>query len=469
MRRLVTKETRETKRVTTPPKVTTFGSQTSPIYYDAFRRKFTPTDSILVREYKRTVFACANINASGVVNTPLRLFLKTENNSQKSVLRKGVELASSPVSKTKIEYLQKLPYLQKTLRSFINIEEVIRHPILDILEKANESRHLNGQLLKEFTQLYQEITGKSYWLVETDPIFNLPKNLWILPSQYVDPVKEDNNSRRIVDFYEYWPPGRTEAIKYLPEDIIEFKMPSLANPYADGLSPLEASFEANAVNNKLLTHEDALLENEGRPELIVAPKDSEQVFGKDEAERFEKEFRMKFGRGRSGGVWVPEEPITLIPVQLPPRDLARLEINKWSKNDIANAFEIPFALIADASHNRQQLEAAEIQHAKYGIRKRLNRNAAVLNDLFVPVYDQSGRLFLAYDDPVPEDEEKKTAKLVNFVMNGIWTPNEARNIDGTYGASDAEGADDLRAINVSPEIARQNKREADGDTDNENE
>ena len=172
---------------------------------------------------------------------------------------------------------------------------------------------------------------------------------------------------------------------------------------------------------------------------------------------------MKFTYGRTGGVWVPDEPVTATPVTLPPRDLARLEINKWSKNDIANAFSIPFALIADASHNRQQLDAATFMHAKYGIVPRCNRNACVWNDLFVSLYDDSGRLFLAYDDPIPENRQEKMQENVQFVMNGIKTPNEARK---EYGLPPLEGGDELRPINVSPEMMREN-RAGSGDDDRE--
>ena len=428
------------------------GQSTSTPYYDAFRRKIIPSDSRLVEEYKRTIYTCANLNADGVAATPLRLFVKTEKGEKSTVLQ------TRPLSSKKIDFLQSKPHLSKTLRSFINVEEVIDHPILTLLEKANDSRHLNGQRLKELIQLYQDITGQAYILIETDPVFKLPKNLWILPSQWVCPIKKFDTTTQsggIVDHYRFFPPGLASPVEYQPDEIIPFLMPSVMNPYVLGMSPLEASFEANEVNKKLLTHEDGLLGNEARPEVVISPKDTESAFSADTARRYEREWRLKFGHGRSGGAWVPDDPVTLTPVTIPPRDLARLEINKWSKNDVANAFQVPFALIADASHNRQQLEAAELQHAKHAILPRLNRNVCVLNDLLLRLYDDTGRLFLAYDDPIPENREEKLKENIQLKINGVKTANEVRDEYGMPPLSDPE-ADKLMNINVSPELAREN-------------
>lgn len=446
----------------TKPKVTSAYNIGERTYYDAFRRKAVPDASILVREYKRVAYTCANYNACGLVNGKLRLYLKT-NKGESSVFRKETLF---PVTTEKIDYLCSLTYLEKNLRSFVNVEEVVSHPILELLDKVNSTPYLNGIKLKELTQLYQEITGKSYWLITNDAL-GRPNQIWLLPSQYVRPVKENDDSKKIIDYYEYSPPGFSDSFNYLPNDIIPFLFPSLLSPYLDGLSPLQAAFEANEVNNKLLTHSDSILENEGRPDIILTHADKDAGgFGPDEAERLEKEFKIKFTRGRNGGVWVPTDPVEILPVNIPPRDLARLEINKWSKVELANAFDVPYALISDASHNRQQLEAAEVQHAKYSLRKRFARFVCTLNDQLLTRYDDTGRLFLAFDDPVPEDEEKKYQKIIQFVMNGIWTPNEGRNIDGTYGPSSDPNADKLRAANVAVDPKAARERRADSGDDN---
>lgn len=421
-------------------------------YYDAYRRRYVLGESQLVREYKRVAYTCANLNASVTCSTPLKLYLRKVSKNQKSLLRLGIETKS--VSNSKKDFLSSQSYLAKTLNSFVDIEEVVVHPVLDLLKRGNDSPLVNGYMLDEWRQLYMEITGKAYWLVENDPLLGIPRNLWLLPSQWVTPKKESFNNRNIIDYFEYYPPGATKEIKYLPENIIYFRLPSLLNPYSEGLGWLEASFQANEVGNKLLSHEDSLLEKEGRPDAIISPKNSEDAFDETTAKRYEKEYNFKFAYGRSGGVWVPDEAIELTPVNFPPRDIARLEINKWSKNDIANAAGIPYALISDSSHNREQLEASEAQHAKYAIVPRCNRNAAILNDQLIPRYDDSGMLFLAYDDPVPENEAIKVTKWTSLVVNGIALPNEGRK---AFDLPPVEGGDELRDT-MSPSLEKENNK-----------
>ena len=425
-------------------------------YYDGFQRRYVPNDERLIQEYKRTIYTCANLNANAVADTALKLYLRKDSNqASKCLLQLGIH--TKKLTTKAIDKLAARADLSKTLRSFTDIEEVIVHPSLDLLKRVNNTPFLNGHELCIYTQLYQDITGVSYWLIERDSLFNIPINIWLLPSHQVEPVKDPNiNSRKIIDYYSYYPPGVTKEFNYRPEDLVVFKMPSLQNPYVEGVGFLEAAFESNEVDAKLVSLEHGLLHNEGRPDLIISPT-GDATFGPDEARRFEKEYRLRFGRGRQGGMWVLEDDVKVTPINIPTRDLARLEINKWAKNDIANAAQIPFALIADASHNRQQLEAAEVQHARHGVRPRCTKNAATLNDQYLSLFDDSGSLFFAYDDPVPEDKTQKLQENIQLGMNGFKTPNEIRD---EYNLPPIEGGDELRAINVSPDIMRQNERDS---------
>ena len=107
---------------------------------------------------------------------------------------------------------------------------------------------MNGVLLSELTQLYLDFTGNAYWLIERNRVFRQPTNIWILPSQWVKPVTNTGSSK-IIDFYEFTPPGFSQNVLYNPVDIIHFKNAGLDNPYADGKGALAACFDSNEVNN----------------------------------------------------------------------------------------------------------------------------------------------------------------------------------------------------------------------------
>ncbi len=424
-------------------------NRSSTSYFDGFRQKTLPNNSALIQEYKRTVYTCANLNAQACINTPLRLFLK-KMSGEKSLLRNGKE--TKTITTTKKDYLSSLPHLNKSLRSFQDIEEVISHPALTLLEHANDTQFLNGYKLQELLYLYMDITGQAYWLVESN-LFGIPSKLWILPSQNVFPIKSEG-STDIVSYYEYRD-GSDPPPRYSPEEIIPFTLADLKNPYVEGMSFVEAAYEANKAHNQLLSLEAGLLENEGRPELIVIP-DDDAGFGPEEAERFEDEWKARFGKGRQGGIFVSPEKIKIEPVQIPFKDLAKMELSKWTKNDIANASGVPYALISDASHNRQQLEAAEIQHAKHAVIPRHRRVTCVLNDQLLSRYDPTGRLFFAYDNPIPEDRAVKLQENVQLKINGIITANEVRD---EYNRPPLPDGDKLESMNDAKE-SRQSERDS---------
>lgn len=430
-------------------------------YFDGFRRKLVPEDAALLREYKRVIYTCANLNVNNVVSTPLRLYIKRETNSEATLLRRGIE--TKVISKRTKDFLSSQAPLQKALKQFVDIEEVVTHPVLDLLTKGNRLPFFNGQRLFELSQLYQELIGKAYWLIENDPILGIPSDIWLLPAHWLKPRSTGKTSaRKVIDHYELVLPGvyQEKNPKYRAEDILSFLMPNPVNPYVGGISPLVAAFDVNDVASKQLSLENSLLDNEGRPDLVFSPK-PDSAIGPDESERMERQYKTRFGRGRTGGMWVMEDPMDMHQLNYNPRDLARLEVHKVSKNEIANAYGVPYAMISDASHNREQLEASEIQHAKHAIVPRLNRNVAVLNDPdygLISRFDDSGKLFFAYDDPIPENEEIKVLKIRGFVQDGIWSPNEGRKEDGTYGESEDPEANNLRAINVPSEPVRSNSR-----------
>src|SRR5204863_10128555 len=85
-------------------------------------------------------------------------------------------------------------------------------------------------------------------------------------------------------------------------------------------------------------------------------------------------------------------------------DLAALaEVGK-TKEDIANAFHVPLSFLSTET-NLANLQAAEHQHMAKAIRPRLQRRDEKLNEQLVPLFDPSGRLFMASEDPVPYNQE----------------------------------------------------------------
>lgn len=373
----------------------------------------SPSISRLLDEYRRTIYACIDINANACTDIDLKLYVTTGRGEKKPRLK------TLPLSDFQKEFLAK----KKKLDSAVEIEEVIDHPVLTLLEKANDSNYLNGQTLKNLTFKYKDLLGRAYWWLDFNPLLGTPRGLWIIPTQYLNPIKQSNSSN-IVDHYEFTIGYPSREIP--PDQIIQYLHTDFKNPYLNGIPPAAAAFDDVEVYNRLIALEAGLLANEARFDYALSPKTAEDAWGADESTRMELELKRKYGNGRGGGPHVFSEPVQIDVLQFGPRDLAGLEISKESKNTICNCFAIPIALLNSEKQNKMGLEAALTQHAMLAVRPRLNSDAAVKNDRLLPLYDDSGRLFFEYDNCVPVDKTAYLQETVQLIMNQVMQQNEGR-------------------------------------------
>ena len=110
-------------------------------------------------------------------------------------------------------------------------------------------------------------------------------------------------------------------------------------------------------------------------------------------------------------------------------DLAALADLKATKEDIANAFHIPLAFLTSET-NLANLQAAEHQHMSKAITPRLRRRDEKINEQLIPLFDPSGRLFVASDDPVPVNHELDMKERELNLKYGVVTINEVRQERG---------------------------------------
>ena len=98
---------------------------------------------------------------------------------------------------------------------------------------------------------------------------------------------------------------------------------------------------------------------------------------------------------------------------------------KATKDDIANAFGVP-AAVPDAGDEPGQPAGGPAAARALAIRPRVGRRDEKLNERLVPLFDDSGRLFFASDDPVPEDQEYLLRRERSDLETGVRTINEVR-------------------------------------------
>ncbi len=396
------------------PPVLAGGQWSGTAFVDAFKRNRNPTANELLAELKNTAWTCASINASVCASFPPRLYVATRpGEARPKCLTKALRPATE-------QRLRSAPHLAQRTKTADRLEEVTDHPLLTLLRQVNPVH--NAFDLWELTTLYQEVHGSAYWYLDLGPL-GVPQGIWILPSQNVTPRREPD-SPRLVDYYLYR--TGTHEQRFTPERIIHFRYPDPRDPYTNGLSPLRACYEQVSLTSDFAAFKKAKFENHAVPDAVVSP---EQVIGEEERDRLEAQWNQRFRRGGSGRVVVAESGLKVQLLSHSMGDLAVLADMKATKEDICAAFHVPLAFLTSET-NLANLQAAEHQHMAKAITPRLNRRDEKINEQLIPLYDPTGRLFVASEDPVPVNRELSAQERELNLKYGVVTINEVRGEQG---------------------------------------
>jgi Phage-related protein len=287
---------------------------------------------------------------------------------------------------------------------------------------ANVNPVHNAFDLWELTTLYQEVHGSAYWMLDIGPL-GIPQAIWILPSQNVTP-KRRPDSPNIVDYYQYRTGSREQ--QFTPDEIIHFRYPDPRDPYNAGLAPLRACYEQVALTSDYAAMKKAIYENRALPSAIVSP---DEVIGEEERDRIEMQWNEKFRRGGTGRVVVGDSKLNVSVLSQSIGDLAQLAEIRATMEDICNAFHVPIAYMT-TNVNMANLQAADRQHSRNAIHPRLQRRDEKLNEQLLPLYDPTGRLFVASEDPSPADAEADNKQLELDLKFGVVTINDIREQRG---------------------------------------
>lgn len=376
---------------------------------DAYRRHRAPTAAELLGELKNTAWTCASINAAVCASFPPRLYVATRPGDAAPRCR------TRSLEATTMRRLLTLKSELHPLKSAI-VEEVTEHPLLTLLRQVNPVH--NSFDLWELTELYLEVHGSAYWLLDFDGTFGIPSQIWILPSQNVTPFRKPD-SPRLVDWYEYR--GR-KLERFPPERVIHFRFPDPRDPYCSGMGPLRACFEQVALTSEYTAMKRSIYDHTGLPGVLITPEES---LGEDERTRLEKMWQQKFQRGGQGQALVADASLKVNILSHSMGDLAALADIKATKEDIANAFHVPLPFLSGDT-NLANMQAADHLHKALAIVPRLRRRDEKINEQLIPLYDPSGRLFVASDDPTPANQDFVLRQEQADVRSGVRTINEIR-------------------------------------------
>ena len=366
----------------------------------------------LLNAYNSWVYICVSKNAGTLANVKFKLYYrKTEQNKGKKTL-----FPTRKIDKKQTKYLNSQAGLQSYLTKSVGVEQVLSHPMLDLLNNCNN--FMNWMDLCEITVINQDLTGNHYWYILKNKM-GVPVELWPIPANRIEivPSKEKFISGYL---YKY---GNQEIL--LKEDeIIHFKYANPVDPYY-GVGCLKAVATQYDINENMDKYENALFTNNGRPEGILK---TEAKLKKEVYDRLTDSWNDKnSGVDNVGKTPILEQGLDFKAISIPPRDLAFLQGRKLTKEQIFLAFGLSLAMFSDNS-NRTNAESASENYMRDTISPRTKRIASKINEKLSILFDPN--LFIAFDDPVPANNDFLIMERESNLKTGYSSINIERQKDG---------------------------------------
>ncbi len=332
-------------------------------------------------------------------------------------------------------------YKKKKQAKKVSYDEVMSHPILNLLDKVNP--FMTGSDLKEATLSYQELTGNSYWLLDAfvsghpTEIYPLrPDRIRIIPSE-----------KTYIKEYRY-KISEGKEIKLKPEQVIQFKYFNSSDDFY-GLSPLSAARLAVSTHDTGDKHNFNLLRNAAIPGGILhTDSDLPEENKKQIAHAWKT---MHQGATNAGKLAILDGGLDWKAVGFTNKDMDYVMSKKMTREDILGVFGVPPACVgvfeyANYANAREQREI----FWRDTMMPKLNKIASTINEFLVKPWDESLELVFDYSeiDALQRDEEVRAKVDKTLIESGIKTINEARE---ERGLKPVEGGNIIRiAQNLVP-------------------
>lgn len=295
--------------------------------------------------------------------------------------------------------------------------EIGDHPALELL--GGGANGVPGNVGRQMTQLYIELTGECFWLLEPKVVGSrmVPVNFWIIPPTWVVdfPTEEDG-------FFTLESNGH--RVKLPAELMIWFRNPSALDLYGRGVGHMRALGDEIDTDEYTAKYIRSFFYNSARPDLLIFGKD----LGPKDVKRLEIGWLQK-ARGfmQAHRPFFLGREVTVKDLTHKFSEMQMIDLRKWERDMLVNGRGMPPEILGIIENsNRATIDAADYLFGKSVIDPALDFIRGYLQSELMPLYDD--RLILGYDSPVAEDKDFQLEAL----KAAPWTAtiNEWRQVQG---------------------------------------
>lgn len=283
--------------------------------------------------------------------------------------------------------------------------EVVQHAALDLIENPNPFMS-RTQLMKR-GQMYKELTGENWIVVERDSRATFPVGLWPVRPDRMEVVPDENDYIR---GYIYTAPDGRTKIPLNVDEVLYDCYPNPCEPFR-GLGPvqsvlvdIDASVYSSEWNRNFFL-------NSAEPGGIIEVDSRLSDEEWDElTERWRESHR---GVSRAHRVGVLENGAKWVTNQHSLRDMDFANLRNVSRDVIREAWGIHKSMLGDSEDvNRSNAETAQEVFAIWKTVPRLDDWKSLYNDQLLPMFGSTGiGVEFDYADPVPGNREADALEL----------------------------------------------------------
>lgn len=284
-------------------------------------------------------------------------------------------------------------------------QQVFNHAALNLLYKPNP--FWSRFALMEISQMYLDLTGESYWVIERHPMSKLPIGLWSVRPDRMDPVPDPVN---YLAGWVYTSPDGRERIPLMTDEVIFNRYPNPYDPY-HGLGPVQSVLvDIDAARYSAEWNRNYFINSAEPGGIIQVDHEVQDDEWRELVDRWREGHR---GVARAHRVAVLEAGQTWVPNQHTARDMDFGNLRNISRDIFREAFRMHKVMLGVSDDvNRANAQTGEEVFSSWGVVPRLDRWQDCYQSQLLPLFGSTGTgVEFDYITPVPPNREQDNAEL----------------------------------------------------------
>lgn len=317
-----------------------------------------------------------------------------------------------------------------------DVDEIDEHPILEILHRPNP--YMTKREFITLGQTYKLLTGENP--IRIKKTGSAITELWPLnPLNFTPIIGKTPDGFELIVKYEYLDTfnGQQKRITLNPDEVIFIKNMNPKNPWR-GYGVVEAAQNSIDTIHYSERYNLNFFKNSAVPFTVLY---TDQKLSQQVIERLKNSWNSNYrGVNNAFKTAILEAGLKVEKLQQTSKDMDFIEQQRFLRDKLMAMFKTTkIALGITEDVNRANAEASEYVFAKNCVRPKMAQYVDSFNEFLLPLLDDSGDLFLDFEDPVPKDRVAKIGEYTAAVDKWM-TKNEIRDEEGL---PPLEGGDEI--------------------------